>query len=198
MFAFFKFKQGQLASFLDGGPDNEFSQGGFCFCWKDDENLFVQHSAERLTVSVQDDVSGDEYEILHWEFKPETLWFYRPWPGNIAFHFAPKSSCMLSSHLGFFGQLGVQVSPQLKLVEPQTRVTIDLKTMAFETEHIEGFDHTQVPVSIDEAAGELDAHLYDSIANVPADTVLLLSGGVDSAGLATLAASRNLPCLTWV
>lgn len=197
-FVFFRKPKKTEIAFLQGGPDNEFSFGEYCFCWKTNDNLFVVETAEHLSVSYLDQVSGEEAEIIRWVFKDGILVIHRPWPGNTAFHFSPKNSCILTSHLHLFSQVGAKTSPAPKLIEPQTKVCLDLETRIPKVEQVSEITSLKAPRSIGEAALDLDAYLHDVIAQVPADTVLLLSGGIDSAGLAVLAAKRNLHCLTWV
>ncbi|OED00948.1 asparagine synthase-related protein [Rhizobium sp. YK2] len=178
------------------GFDREWSSNGFRLLWTDDEALIVEQTKSSFSILLQDQATTTE--IFVWEFGRGVVRLFRPWPGAITLYVGVARSLFLSTHLRFAAAAGHSLTPMPYSVDPGRKISIDLATRSIaHGERVQQFDDPPPP-TIEDAASSIRVALDNVMGRLPAASVLLLSGGIDSAALAACIAPRQFPALTWI
>jgi len=179
------------------GLDRECSANGFRLFWKEDEALIIEHTRSSLSISLKDENAVVAPEIFFWALGGDEVRLFRPWPGAVTLYAVGTRSLFVSTHLRFAAAAGLSLTPMPYSLDPGRKISIDLTTRSIaDGGRVQQFDDPP-PYTIEDAAGSLRAALDNVVGRLPAASVLLLSGGIDSAALAVCAAPRQFPALTW-
>lgn len=193
-----------IRSERNGGPevlagvDREYTAAGFSLVWKHSERLHVARTRRAVSISITDRVTQAPQEILHWDLERGLVRLSRPWPGAITLHVG-RGPFFISTHLRFAAQAELSLRPAPYSLDPGTRLSIDLSARRIVNSEQVTLFCDPPPPTIADAASALKSALSDVVASLPANSVLLLSGGIDSAALAAAAsvAEQQFPALTW-
>lgn len=180
------------------GTVKAISADGYRLVWRDNGAIDVIESPSTLSFHFHDLVATGPSVALRWDLITKQVKVHRPWPGSSSVYVAPHSGCIVTTHLRFQAQMDAGLRPAPRLLAPGTEISIDLATRSTNDERREILFEDQAPATIEDAAQLLKVALRAAVHHLPADSVLLLSGGIDSAALAVGAAERGFRALTWV
>lgn len=181
---------------LPGGPEHFYDEGRFQLCWGDGASVTRREAVSGFRINLVAPPFGANEALLTWDGQEGSLAVARPWPGSVTIYLS-KDGRAMSSHLRLLVQAGHAIRPMPIFLAPGSRRMLWPGRSGHDTMEIDPSSSTQRPyASLDDAARDLRAALERAVRTLPADAVLLLSGGVDSAAIAA-AAPRALRCVTW-
>jgi asparagine synthetase B (glutamine-hydrolysing) len=181
---------------LPRGPDHAIAEMPFQLYWGDSDSIRQQQTFSGFRLDLIARPSGQEdAALIVWEGLDHSLTVARPWPGRPSVYVS-KDGRAVSSHLRFLVQTGQAVRPMPTLLAPGARRRILPEGAMRDANEAEPPAPHEPFASTDHAAQEVRSALYRAVGALPADAVLLLSGGIDSAAIAAAAPNR-LRCMTW-
>lgn len=177
--------------------DQQFTLDNYAVQWNENGHVLVERDDNQLKIRHADDRFNDGKIIFQWNFDKESISFCRHWPGNTSLYFSPKSSCLVSTYLSTYAKLEANMKPQPKLASPDIFYTLDLNRLVLSEESVSSIDNHTIREPLETIAAQFKHLMHEFVQQFSNDTMLLLSGGVDSAAIACAAKDEKLPCMTW-
>jgi asparagine synthetase B (glutamine-hydrolysing) len=185
-----------LAHLLQNGPTHLIEEAQFQLRWGDANSIQQQQTSDGFRLDLVAQPFGHGDALLSWHGPGHGVTVTRPWPGRVSVYLS-KDRKIVSSHLRFFAQMGQAITPAPVSLAPGTNFVLGPARRRVYADDATPLRSTQKAYSsIGNAALELREALRQAVGGLPAEAVVLLSGGIDSAAIAA-AAPTKLRCLTW-